>query len=204
MEAYLNIIYGGFLGGADGVAIGLAAGLIVINQNYMGTTLSVSSAHPFLHSDATAESLWAQSLAFQAISRNTSLITASLCKPASGPGTKTLLYECAAFIIAGVVSGLAVPQAAMTATGRHPRHCSGLESKFSAEVARAASKMTRMQANEVVIWLLNKYESVLADAPVGKPFEEVYYLDTIRPREEWQGTYEEVKAELIDYGVPII
>ena len=106
MEAYLNIIYGGYLGGPEGVAIGLAAGLIVLNQNYMGTTLSVSSAHPFIHSDALPPLLWAQSLAFQAISRNTHLLIASLCKPISGPGTKTLLYECAAFTMAGVVSGL--------------------------------------------------------------------------------------------------
>ncbi len=203
MEAYLNIIYGGFLGGAEGVVIGLAAGLIVINQNYMGTTLSVSSAHPFLHSDATAESLWAQSLAFQAISRNTNLITASLCKPASGPGTKTLLYECAAFIISGVVSGLSVPQACMTATGTHPRHCSGLESKFSGEVARAACRMSREQANEVVKNLIPRYETILVEKPIGKPFEEVYDIATVRPTQEWLGIYEEVKDELITLGVPL-
>ena len=203
MEAYLNIIYGGFLGGAEGVAIGLAAGLIIINQNYMGTTLSVSSAHPFLHSDATAESLWAQSLAFQAISRNTDLLIASLCKPASGPGTKTLLYECAAFIIAGVVSGLSVPQAAMTATGTHPRYCSGLEAKFSGEVAHSVCGMSREQADEIVKQLLAKYETKLADKPIGRPFEEVYHVDTVRPTQEWQGLYEEVKNELIGIGVPL-
>ncbi len=203
MEAYLNIIYGGFLGGAEGVAIGLAAGLIVINQNYMGTTLSVSSAHPFLHSDATAESLWAQSLAYQAISRNTNLLIAALCKPAAGPGTKTLLYECAAFTIAGVVSGLAVPQAAMTATGTHPRYCSGLESKFSGEVAHAVCGMTRLQADEIVRQLLSKYETKLAEKPIGRPFEEVYDLHTIKPTQEWQGIYEEVKDELIGIGVPL-
>lgn len=203
MEAYLNIIYGGFLGGAEGVVIGLAAGLIIINQNYMGTTLSVSSAHPFLHSDATAESLWAQSLAFQAISRNTKLLTASLCKAASGPGTKTLLYECAAFIISGVVSGLSVPQACMSATGTHPRHCSGLESKLSAEIAKSACGMSREQANEIVKKLLAKYDTKLADRPIGKPFEEVYDVNTIKPTQEWLGLYQEVKDELIDIGVPL-
>lgn len=201
MEAYLNIIYGGFFGGSEGVAIGLAAGLIVVNQNYMGTTLSVSSAHPFLHSDATCESLWAQSLAFQAISRNTSLLTASLCKPAAGPGTKTLLYECAAFIISGVVSGLSVPQACMTATGTNSRHCSGLESRFSGEVARAVCGMTREQANEIVLKLLDKYQTKLAEKPIGKPFEQVYDLETIQPLADWQHTYEEVKEELIQLGV---
>jgi methylamine--corrinoid protein Co-methyltransferase len=201
MEAYLNIIYGGFLGGAEGVAIGLAAGLIVVNQNYMGTTISVSSAHPFLHSDATAESLWAQSLAFQAVSRNSKMLTASLCKPAAGPGTKTLLYECAAFIISSVASGLTVPQSAMTATGTNSCHCSGLESRFSAEVSLATAGMSREKADEIVKKLLAIYEDDLASKPIGKPFQEVYDLKTLQPTPEWLGMYDDVKAELVEMGM---
>jgi len=203
MEGYLNIIYGGFLGGAEGVAIGLAAGLIVVNQNYMGTTISVSSAHPFLHSDATSESLWAQSLAFQAVSRHSKMLTASLCKPAAGPGTKTLLYECAAFVIAGVASGLTVPQASMTATGTNACHCSGLESRFSAEVAHAAAGMSREQADEIVKKLLAIYEDDLPSQPIGKPFQEVYDLSTLQPTPEWLGIYQDVKNELTEMGVAL-
>lgn len=203
MEGYLNIIYGGFLGGAEGVAIGLAAGLIVVNQNYMGTTISASSAHPFLHSDATPESIWAQSLAFQAVSRNSRMLTASLCKPAAGPGTKTLLYECAAFVLSGVVSGLTVPQAAMTAAGTNRCHCSGLESRFSAEVARASAGMGREQADEIVQKLLPLYLDDLPSQPVGKPFQEVYDMKSLQPTEEWNGLYEEVKEELMGMGVPL-
>ncbi len=203
MEGYLNIIYGGYLGGAEGVAIGLVAGLIVVNQNYMGTTISVSSAHPFLHSDATPESLWAQSLAFQAISRHSQMLTASLCKPAAGPGTKTLLYECAAFIISGIASGLTVPQASMTATGTNSCHCSGLESRFSAEVAHAAVGMSRTQADEIVKKLLDIYEKNLPSKPIGKPFQEVYDLKTLQPTSEWLGMYQDVKEELVELGVPL-
>ncbi len=203
MEGYLNIIYGGYLGGAEGVAIGLTAGLILVNQNYMGTTISVSSAHPFLHSDATAESLWAQSLAFQAVSRNSQMLTASLCKPAAGPETKMLLYECAAFILAGVASGLSVPQAAMTAGGTNSRHCSGLESRFSAEVARATAGMSREEANEIVKRLLEIYEDDLPEKPVGKPFEEVYDLSTLRPKTSWLELYHEVKNELAGMGLKV-
>ena len=201
MEGYLNIIYGGFLGGAEGVAIGLAAGMIVVNQNYMGTTISASSAHPFLHSDATPESIWAQSLAFQAVSRNSKMLTASLCKPAAGPETKTLLYECAAFVLSSVVSGLAVPQACMTAGGTNRCHCSGLESRFSAEVARAAAGMSREGADEIVKKLLAIYEDDLPSKPVGKPFQEVYDLKTLQPTAEWLGIYHDVKKELIDMGL---
>jgi methylamine--corrinoid protein Co-methyltransferase len=203
MEGYLNIIYGGFLGGAEGVAIGLAAGMIVVNQNYMGTTISASSAHPFLHSDATPESIWAQSLAFQAISRNSKMLTASLCKPAAGPGTKTLLYECAAFILSGVVSGLTVPQAAMTATGTNRCHCSGLEARFSAEVSRAAAGMSREQADEITKKLMAIYEDDLPKKPIGQPFQEVYDLKSLQPTPEWNGIYEDVKDELINMGVPL-
>jgi methylamine--corrinoid protein Co-methyltransferase len=203
MEAYLNIIYGGYFGGAEGVVIGLAAGMIVVNQNYMGTTISVSSAHPFLHSDATPESLWAQSLAFQAISRNSKMLTASLSKPAAGPGTKTLLYENAAFIISSVASGLTVPQASMTATGTNSCHCSGLEARFGAEVAHAAAGMSRDQANEIVKKLLATYLDDLATKPIGKPFQEVYDLKTLKPTPEWLGIYQEVKDELVQMGLPL-
>jgi methylamine--corrinoid protein Co-methyltransferase len=203
MEAYLNIIYGGYFGGAEGVVIGLAAGMIIVNQNYMGTTISVSSAHPFLHSDATPESLWAQSLAFQAISRNSKMLTASLSKPAAGPGTKTLLYENSAFIISGVASGLTVPQASMTATGTNSCHCSGLESRFGAEVAHAVAGMSRDQANEIVKKLLAIYQDDLATKPIGKPFQEVYDLKTLQPTPEWLGIYHEVKDELVKMGLPL-
>lgn len=204
MEAYLNIIYGGFLGGSEGVAIGLTAGLIVLNQNYMGTTLSVSSAHPFIHSDALPPLLWAQSLAFQAISKNTHLLVASLCKPISGPGTKTLLYECAAFTIAGVVSGLSVPQAAMTAGGITPRHASGLESKFSGEVAHAVAGMTRGQADEIIKQLVPLYEPILKEKPTGLPFEEVYDVSTVTPKPFWKDMVDEVKEQLVRLGVSFI
>jgi hypothetical protein len=108
MESYLNVIYGGFFGGPEGMAIGLTAGPIILNQNYMGTTMSVSSAHPFLHCGSTAGQIWAQSLAFQALAKNTDLLIASMNKPAGGPGTKSILYENSALTIANVVSGLSV------------------------------------------------------------------------------------------------
>lgn len=203
MEAYLNIIYGGYFGGADGVAIGLAAGLIVVNQNYMGTTISVSSAHPFIKSDATPESLWAQSLAYQAVSRNTDMLISALSKPASGPGTKTLFYENAAFVLSGVVSGMSLPEASMTAGGTNLMHCSGLESKLAAEVAKASAGMTRDQANGIVVQLVERYMPVLTEKPIGKPFPEVYDVGTILPKPEWLEMYEEVKAELTEMGVPL-
>jgi methylamine---corrinoid protein Co-methyltransferase len=201
IEAYLNVIYGGFFGGPEGMAIGLAAGPIILNQNYMGTTLSVSSAHPILHCGTTTAQIWAQSIAFQALSRNTNLILASMNKPASGPGTKSILYENSALTIANVASGLSVVESSMSASGVNHKHASGLDSKICGEVARAALGMQRGQANEIVSKLASLYEPVLEEKPIGKPFDQVYDVEKISPTAEWQGIYDEVKNELVGMGL---
>jgi methylamine--corrinoid protein Co-methyltransferase len=203
MESYLNVIYGGFFGGPEGMAIGLTAGPIVLNQNYMGTTVSVSSAHPFLHCGSTSAQIWAQSLAFQALAKNTDLLIASMNKPASGPGTKSILYENSALTIANVVSGLSVVESSMSAGGVNEKHASGLDSKICGEVAQAAAGMDREQANEIVKKLAGLYEPILKEKPIGKPFDEVYDVERIRPTPEWQGMYDEVKNELVQMDLAL-
>ena len=203
MESYLNVIYGGFFGGPEGMAIGLTAGPIILNQNYMGTTVSVSSAHPFLHCGSTSAQIWAQSLAFQALARNTDLLIASMNKPASGPGTKSILYENSALTIANVVSGLSVVESSMSAGGVNEKHASGLDSKICGEVAQAAAGMDREQANEIVKKLAGLYEPILKENPIGKPFDEVYDVERIRPTPEWQGMYDEVKNELVQMDLAL-
>lgn len=79
----------------------------------------------------------------------------------------------------------------------------GLDSRICGEVAHAATGMSREEANEIVKQLTQKYESGLKDEPSGKPFEEVYDLETITPIAEWQGLYDEVKTELMVIGLPI-
>jgi methylamine--corrinoid protein Co-methyltransferase len=167
----------------------------------MGTTMSVSSAHPFLHCGTTSGQIWAQSLAFQALAKNTDLLIASMNKPASGPGTKSILYENSALTIANVVSGLSVVESSMSASGVNVKHASGLDSKICGEVAHAAAGMDREQANEIVKKLAGLYEPVLKEKPIGKPFDEVYDVERIRPTAEWQGMYDEVKNELVHMGL---
>ncbi len=203
LVGFAAAIFGGYMGGPEGTALGLAAAGIILNQNYLPSVIGLSSVHPFLGCTTTPEILWAYALMSQALSRNTHLLYTSLVRPAGGPGTKTLLYEMAAFALATTVSGHPVIEAAMTATGTHPCHCSGLEAKFCAEVAHAAAGMSRQQANELVLRLLQRYEPDLKERPIGKPFHEVYDLTTIRPTPEWQGLYDQVGEELIEMGLPL-
>ena len=203
METYYNPIYGGFLGGAEGVALGIVSTLILIQQTYMGTTICTRPDHPFLGCNTTPELLWALSLASQALSRNTGLLMGSLVGPAGGPGTKTMLYENAAFTIAACTSGQSVLEAAHSASGKVPKHCSGLDAKICGEVAHAIKGMSREKGNDLVKQLIRKYESSLDQHPIGQPFNEVYDLKTVKPTAAWQKMYDEVWSELVDMGIPL-
>ena len=201
LYAFMACIFGGYFGGAAGVALGLCAAAIVLNQNYMPTIISASSFHPFLQCTTTREIMWAVSLSTQALSRNTHLLISSLVRPSSGPGTRWILYENAAFAVVATVSGQAFIQSSMSASGNHARHASGLEAKISGEVAHAVAGMERGEANEIVSRLVALYETELKERHVGRPFEQVYDVESVRPTVEWQGMYDEVKDELVRMGI---
>jgi methylamine--corrinoid protein Co-methyltransferase len=203
MESYYNPIYGGYVGGAEGVAVAIVAALILLSQTNMTDTVATRPDHPFLSCNTTAELLWAQSVAFQGLAKNTNLVFGSLVGPAGGPGTKTLLYENAAFTIATTVSGQSMIEASHSAGGAVPRHVSGLDAKICGEVAYAVRGMSREQANDLVQRLHKIYEPELQKKPIGKPFEEVYDVDNVEPTAEWQGMYDEVRNELIKMGLPL-
>jgi len=88
-----------------------------------------------------------------------------------------------------------------TATGTITGHFSGLEARFTGELLRAASKLNRGQAEEIVQKAYARYEDDLTTQPYGKHFKEVYDLKTIQPTDEWLKMYEEVKNEAAGWGL---
>jgi methylamine---corrinoid protein Co-methyltransferase len=204
LEAYYNPIYGGYVGGGNGIAIAIAGGLILLNQIHLPDTINTRPNHPFLNCDTTPEMIWGTSLGVQALTRNTNLVIDTLVGPAGGPGTKTMLYENAAFVTANTVSGHSLMTSCHSSSGgSNPRHASGLDSKICGEVTHAVRGMSRAEANELVKQIVPLYVDDLDKNPIGKPFEEVYDMDNIEPTPEWQGTYDEVRNELIKLGLPL-
>jgi methylamine--corrinoid protein Co-methyltransferase len=148
--------------------------------------------------------IWAIALGVQGLTRNTNMLVDTLVGPAGGPGTKTMLYENAAFVAATTVSGQSLMTSCHSASGGSvPRHASGLDSKICGEVTRAVRGMTRAEADEIVKQIIPLYVDDLDKKPIGKPFEEVYDIDNVEPTPEWQGMYDEVRQELIDLGLPL-
>jgi methylamine--corrinoid protein Co-methyltransferase len=203
METYYNPVYGGYVGGAEGVAVSIVAALILLNQTNMSHTLATRPDHPFLGCNTTRELLWAMNVGVQALSRNTNLLVGTLVGPAGGPGTETLLYEVAAYAIGTTVSGQSLIEASHSAGGHVARHVSGLEARICGEIAHAVSGMGREEANELVEQLYANYEPDLDTKPIGRPFEEVYDVQRVEPTPEWQGKYEKVWGQLVDLGLPL-
>jgi len=203
IHAFYNTIYGGSAGGKEGMAIAIVGGSILLQMIYMTNTHSISPVHPFYGNDTTPEIMQAISVAQQALARNSRLLTDLVITPVGGPGTRTLLYECAAMAIMAAASGVCALIGPRSGAGTHSAHVSGLEARFTAEVGRAAAGISRREADRLVQMLVAKYESELDQRPIGRSFSEVYDLTTLKPLPEWQRTYEEVKTELRQMGLAL-
>jgi methylamine--corrinoid protein Co-methyltransferase len=195
-------IYGGYAGRAEGTAILETAchlvGLTIYQANFQ-------QSFPFhLHytSNSGREMLWVVSVKHQAVSRNSRILTTSNGFLNAGSGTEMVLYEAAAHGLASTVSGGDLWETAV-AHNKYRNYATPLEARLACEVGHAAARqgMKRTQANEIVLELLEKYETRIADAPKGKPFQECYDPRTARPMSWYLDRYQKVKSELAERGV---
>jgi methylamine--corrinoid protein Co-methyltransferase len=202
-HAFCDPIYGGYLGGKFGVAIGCVAGCLLLRGTFISDTVNAGPSHAHLSCDTHPDMLAAQALSFQALSRNTHLLHSVHIRPASGPGVKEILYEVAAMAIMGVTSGVDYIKSVQSATGRNMGHTSPLEARFCAQVAHAVEGMTRADGNDLVNKLVARYRDSLPSADIGKHFRETYNLETLEPTPEWQAIYGDVLSELNELGLSL-
>jgi len=201
VDPYANPIYGGLGGGMDGQAVLITAAMIALNVVFMATCVGTSPTHPFNFNDTGKELLIPTSLSFQAIARNSKLMSNLTNTAVGGPGTKTLLYECIASTVMMTVSGGSRILGPRPATGTVTGHFTGLEARFTGELLTAAAKLDRDTAEEIVQKAYAMYEADLTTQPYGKHFKDVYDLKTIQPTKEWLGMYDEVKNEAAGWGL---
>jgi methylamine--corrinoid protein Co-methyltransferase len=200
---FYNPILGGLAGPEEGVAVLLIAGWIALHLVYMPDSVESCPTHPFQFNSTAPQILRAVSVAAAAFSRNTHLLTEFMTSPVGGPGTETLLYECAGMALVASVCGASRILGVRSAVGVVENHCSGLEARFNGEVAHAAAGMSRQQADQIAKLAVASYLPQLQDKPLGLPFEEVYDLETVQPRQEWLAVYHKVKQQVSSWGLPL-
>ncbi|MBA7651279.1 hypothetical protein ES703_59096 [subsurface metagenome] len=195
-------ILGGYCGGPVGVAIAntayILAGILVMKGSYqltfpMDINLSCSTSRGVL---------WAVGASSQAISRNISFPILSLAYVAGGPMTESYFYEATAYLLTAISSGSSA-QTPIPAKALKVDYQTPLEMKFSAEVIRAAPKVSRSEANEIVKRLLKMYEGNLTSPPEGKPYQDCFDVATGFPKAEYVEFYEKMKREVSGMGVPL-
>jgi hypothetical protein len=69
------------------------------------------------------------------------------------------------------------------------------------EVSKSAASLSRDKANEIVKYLLEKYEANLEKAPDGFVFEELYDARKMVPNQEYLDLYKSVKEEIAIQGL---
>ena len=195
-------ILGGYCGGPAGTAVVSTAyilmGLLVQKGSYQ-LTFPVHFKHGC---STTRDVLWVVSMSCQAASRHIPMPVIWLGYMAGGPNTKSYFYESAAHLLCAVTSGAPAVQTPHPAKAVKVDGITPMEAKFGVEMAGAASKLKREQASELVIKLLEKYESQIASAPSGSTYQECYDITTGKPGEDYYRLYNEVKEELAEMGVP--
>jgi methylamine--corrinoid protein Co-methyltransferase len=82
-------------------------------------------------------------------------------------------------------------------------HCTGLETRFNGQVAHAAAGLSREQADLIVQKAFAKYKPVMDQKPVGIPFLQAYHLESMQPNTKWTQIYEQVRDEVIGWGLPM-
>ena len=200
---FYNPIYGGYAGGAEGVAVAHVAGFILMKACLFGDAFNAGPSHAHMSCDTFPPLIPAQAVAYQALSRNTNLTCANFTRPNAGPGEKDLLYEIAAYQLATVTSGVEVAKGVQTATGKNEAHCTPLEVRFMREIAHAAQKLSREEAHPLVKKLIALYKDGQQEMKIGKRFDEVYDFGTLEPTQDWQDVYDSVSEELSDLGLPL-
>ncbi|MFQ6080356.1 MAG: monomethylamine:corrinoid methyltransferase [Candidatus Bathyarchaeia archaeon] len=201
--ALFGPLYGGYCGGSEGTAVvGTAYHIqgLMVNQAHYSTYFPIHLKHSY---NTSRELLWVISVTYQAIARNTPFISLSNGFAAAGPCTPMVLYEAAAHGLVSAVSGANLWEIAV-ARNKYKNRATPMEARMACEVGHGVAKagLKRDEANDIVKKILSRYGAKMAEAPLGRTFQECYDVRKIKPQRDYVELYSKVKGDLMDIGVP--
>jgi hypothetical protein len=193
---------GGWCGGVEGTAVTAVASILLGLLVHKGSYHLAFPLDSRYSCNTTGDLLCVSSAACQASSRNIPVPVLWCGYNAAGVNTRMYFYESAAYFLTVVTSGAPGVTVPAPAKGVKVDGSTPMEDRFEIEVSRAAAKLTRERANELVPKLLEKYESDIAQAPEGDRYQDCYDVERGEPKEGYVRLYDEVKEELFKMGIP--
>lgn len=194
---------GGMGGPVEGAALTCIACTLLMYP-ILHTHLGAANIYDINYlSNVNRKGIFGLSITQQAINQNTNLITHALVNQVSGPSTENLLLESLVGMAIISASGAALCEGPRSAGGKLTDYVTPLECRFCAEVGHRAAGLSLEKVNEIAKEVIPRYEDSIKDPDIGKPFQEVYDLKTLKPTKEWEDIYKKVKKEAINLGVPL-
>jgi methylamine--corrinoid protein Co-methyltransferase len=211
-HVYNGGMIGGWAGGPEGALIVSIANAVMAVMVYrLGVGASyhalgyLRASTPNYSAFVTRPCVWGSAIGSQALSRNTKIINTAVAMTNAGPGTEMQLQEIVAALCASMPCGREGLSQGVRRFKVKPLLGSGLENRFWGEVGHAMSKVRRGFANHLADEMLSRYEDSITresdGGPVGHTFDEIYDLDTLKPRRRFLEVYEKVKKDLEDLGL---
>ena len=202
-NSYWAVIIGGYAGGPEGAAVvGIASALNTI-MVYKGRYSYVSTLLMNPPINTARKTLWVRNICIQCLTRHTNIVCGGGGATAAGPGTEQQLLEIAALATVSSAAGGHIFHGFRKSKLVKPNQGSGLEPRWGGETAKAVASLSRQQANEIVLFLLSRYEDFLTPekAPEGYAFEELYDVQRVQIKPDYDRLYEGVKSELERRGL---
>ncbi len=154
-------------------------------------------------SGTSRRALWGNSIAIQAIARNTEIMTDRIVETVGGPCTEFYMYEAAVGYMIHSASGACKTLGPRSAGGRFVNYITPVEGWWVGQVFKSCAGMKLTDVNALAKELIPKYENELGNPPKGLSITECFNLHTLEPSEEYAQLYERIKNELIGMGMPL-
>jgi methylamine--corrinoid protein Co-methyltransferase len=197
-------LFGGYAGGAEGVAVLATSYLIMGVLIYRGSYHYNAPLHQNLRMSSTKPLLWAIGMSNQANARNMRYPVVNLPYLGGGAGTKMYHYEMAAYMLSVVPAGGNI-FSGHPAKSVEPDSLLPHDHQFHAELGLASAKFTRKDAEPLVQKFYAKYESLIKTPTPGLRYDQVYDIKTKKIiNEEYLKTQDDVRAEFKEMGLEVL
>lgn len=192
---------GGYTGGPETTAIASIA-TDILQYPMCGSGLPGSPSYDIRYSgNCGRHGLWTQSIATQAVSRNSHVLQHKTINQVAGPMTEMFFLESIVGMVGANVSGQDYTISPRSAGGAVKNGLTPIECWFNASVFKGASGLTRAQANDIVNELIPKFENDLYDPPKGQTFPELYDIKTLEPCKEYRDMYLNMRKYAESLGI---
>lgn len=194
---------GGYSGGPETTAIASIA-TDILQFPICGAVLPGSPCYDIRYAgNCGRHGVWSQSMATQAIARNSNIILMKTINQVAGPSDDMFFYESIVGMTAASASGQAFTISPRSAGGSKKNHLTPIEAWFNAAIFKGAAGLSLEQANEICKEVIPRFENDLMNPPKGKSFRDLFDIETLTPVEEYKDQYLKMREYAKSLGIAI-